>query len=107
MCGEQQIPNLSSSESFSDQIAERKEISERLAHFLALDEQVRTVEPVLHKTLAFGLNARAFALRDFIFVMREHQVLAAKVQIEAGAEDFHAHRAALNVPAGAPFAPRT
>src|ERR1022692_2239174 len=65
------------------------------------------MQPVFDETLAGGLNARAFALRDFILVMREHQILAAEMQIKARTENLHAHGAALDVPAGTTFAPRT
>ncbi len=43
---------------------------------------------------------------DFIFVVREKQVDAAGVEIDGLAEMLFAHRAALDVPAGAPRSPR-
>ena len=64
------------------------------------------VQPILDKWLARRLRARAFALRDFVLVMGKDQVFAAQVEIEAGAEGFHAHGAAFDVPAGPAFAPR-
>src|ERR1043165_1837626 len=63
---------------------------------------MRAVQPMFDEPLAGG----ALALGDFVFVMREHQILAAEMQIEGRPEDFHAHGAALDVPAGPAFAPR-
>ena len=68
---------------------------------------MRAMQPILDERLPWPLHFRAFALRDFVLVMREDQVLAAQVQIEAGAEQFHAHRAALDVPARPAVPPRT
>src|SRR5581483_3369962 len=82
-------------------------ITQALAHLPSLDEQMRPVHPMLHERLAGRLESRAFALRNFILVMREDQVLAAEVQVEAGAEQFHAHGAAFDVPAWTAFAPGT
>src|SRR5688500_15927010 len=65
------------------------------------------VEPVLHKSLSAWLESRAFTLGDFVLVMRKHQILAAEMKVEAGAENLHAHGAALDVPARPAFAPGT
>src|SRR5438445_123822 len=64
------------------------------------------MQPVFHKPLTAWLNAGALALGDFVLMMRKHQILTAEMEIEAGSEQFHAHAAALNVPAGPAFAPR-
>src|SRR5690242_21943003 len=64
------------------------------------------MHPMLHEALPLWLHARSFALGDFILVMRKHQILAAEMQVEARSEQFHAHGAALDVPAGTAFAPR-
>ena len=39
--------------------------------------------------------------------MREHEVLTSQVQVEAGSQQFHPHGAALDMPSGPSFAPRT
>ena len=52
------------------------------------------------------LVARAFGLRDLVLVVREHEVVAAAVDVEAVAEDLERHRRALDVPAGPARAPR-
>src|SRR5205823_5663371 len=93
--------------SFGQQIAQREKVAQRLAHLLALDEQVRAVQPVFDEPLAGRLDRRAFALRDLIFVMGENQILAAEMQVKARAEQRHAHRAALDVPARTALAPGT
>ncbi len=48
----------------------------------------------------------AFGLRDLVLVVREHQVFAAGVEVEAVAEELHGHGGALDVPAGAAGAER-
>src|SRR5713101_4385373 len=48
-------------------IAEGEEIAEGLGHFLAFDEKMLGVEPVADEGFAGG----GFALRDFVFVVRE------------------------------------
>src|ERR1019366_3716843 len=64
------------------------------------------VQPILDKWLPRRLRARPFALRDLVLVMGKDEVFAAQVEVEAGAEGFHAHGAAFDVPAGPAFAPR-
>ena len=54
------------------------------------------VEPVAHKGFASG----RFALRDFIFVVREREVDAAGVNVQRFAEILHGHGRAFDVPAG-------
>src|SRR5436853_5323654 len=54
------------------------------------------VQPVADELLA----GSAFALRDFVFVMRKNQIDAASVKIERFAQVFHRHRRALDMPAG-------
>ena len=44
--------------------------------------------------------AGAFRLRDLVLVVREHEIVAAAVDVEAVAEDLERHRRALDVPAG-------
>ena len=51
-------------------------------------------------------GVRRLALRDLVFVVREDQVHPAAVDLEAVAEVALGHRRALDVPAGAAFAPR-
>src|SRR6267154_2173142 len=52
------------------------------------------VQPVVDELLAGG----AFALGDFVFVMRENQIDAAGVQVESLAQVFHGHGRALDMP---------
>src|SRR5688500_18414221 len=102
---QKQIPNLPAAMAFRRQITNRVKITKGLAHLFPFDEQVRAMHPVLHKWPTGRLQPGALALRDLVFVMWKRQVLAAHMQVEAGAEDLHAHRTALDVPAGTPFAP--
>src|SRR5689334_9524229 len=58
--------------------------------------------------IARELFARiGFALRDFVFVMREDEVVATAVNVDLFAEFGKVHCRALNVPTRATFAPRT
>ena len=50
-----------------------------------------------------GLARGRLGLRDLVLVVREDQVDAAGVDVEARAEVAHAHGRALDVPAGAPL----
>src|SRR2546427_5230782 len=79
----------------------------RSAHLLSLNHQMRAMQPVFHEPFARGLQVGAFALRDLVLVMRENQVFAPEMDVETRPQDFHAHGAALDVPAGPARAPRT
>src|SRR5271165_7064042 len=54
-----------------------------------------------------SFSGERFGLRDLVFVMRENQIFAAGMQIEAFAEFRHRHDGALQVPAGASRADRS
>ena len=53
------------------------------------------MHPVARKRLVGG----GFALRDLVFMVREHQVFAAGMQIKAVAQVLHGHGGTLDVPA--------
>ncbi len=82
-----------------EQIRERLEVAERLAHLAPLEQQQPSVNPkashrrAMHERLALG---------DLVFVMRKDQVGAATVDVEAVSgrvEQVARHRRALDVPA--------
>src|SRR5258706_6586337 len=52
------------------------------------------VQPVADELLASG----AFALGDFVFVMRKNQIDATGVQVKSLAQIFHGHGRALDMP---------
>jgi len=79
MCGQEQVSNFTARKSSSDEIAQREEIAERLAHFFAFNEQMCAMQPIFDEPLSGWLEARTLALRNFVFVMREHQILAAEM----------------------------
>ena len=64
------------------------------------------MQPVFDEPLPLWLKACPLTLGDLILMMREGQVFPANVNIKAGAQIFHAHGAALDVPAGPALAPR-
>src|SRR5712671_1587925 len=61
-----------------------------------------SVQPVADEVFAGG----GFALRDFVFVMREGEIDAAGVDVDGFAEIFHGHGGAFDVPAGTSAADR-
>ncbi len=83
------------------QLAQGVEVAERLGHLLAVDDQVLGVQPGADERLAGG----RLALGDLVLVVGEDVVHAAGVDVEALAEVLHAHRRALDVPAGPAGAP--
>ncbi|RIK33046.1 MAG: hypothetical protein DCC52_04170 [Chloroflexi bacterium] len=70
--------------------------------FLARQMQQRIVHPIARKFFA----RKRFGLRDFVFVMRKHDVKTAAMQINLFAVLFQIHRGTFNVPAGATRPPR-
>src|SRR5512139_2393069 len=86
---------------FVEDVADGKDVPERLGHFLAVDLDETVVQPVPGE----GQAGSAFGLGNLVFVVGEYQVLTSPVDIESGAEEVHAHHGALDVPAGPAFAP--
>ena len=84
-----------------ERLREGREVAERLRHLLAADLDHPAVDPVACERVAGGLGLRALVL-----VVREHEVVAAAVEVEALAEESERHRRALDVPAGPPRTPR-
>ena len=86
-----------------EHIADGEEIAQRLGHFLVVDVDEAVVHPGARK----GLAGRAFALGDFVLMVRKLQVGAAAMDVEAFTQQLAAHGRALDVPARAPLAPGT
>lgn len=103
---EEEVADIAAWKAFGGEVGDGEEVAERFAHLFTFDEEVCAVDPGMDAGFAGLLEAGAFALGDFVFVMWEDEVFAAEVEVEAGAEQFHAHGAALDVPAGPAFAPR-
>ena len=82
------------------QVTERVKVAEALRHFFAFDLQVLVVHPVVHEFLA----GCGFTLGYFVFVVGEHVVDSAAVDVEGFAQVFHAHGRAFDVPAWPAFA---
>src|ERR1700694_5656580 len=83
---------------FQKQVAEREEAPQTLRHLLAFTQQEAGMKPKLRERLA-GIG---FGLRDFVFVMREDEIFAARVQVESLSEFSHRHDGALQGPARTP-----
>jgi hypothetical protein len=83
-------------------VADAEEVAQRFGHLLVVHVDEAVVHPVFREAVAAG---RA-GLRDLVFMVREFQVRAAAVNVEARAEDVVGHGRALDVPARPSFAPR-
>ena len=94
---EQKEADGRSAVALEQEVAEGEEVALGLGHLLAFDEQEANVEPVAREGLVRG----GFGLGDLVFVVREHEVFAAGVEVEGVAEILHGHGGALDVPAGA------
>ena len=80
-----------------EEIANRGKVAKAFGHlFAGRILQVLRVQPVARERLP----GRTLALGDLVFVVRKDQVDAAGVNVERLSEVLHAHRGALDVPAG-------
>ena len=100
--GDEQEADGGGAVALEQQVAEGVEVALGLGHLAAFDEQEADVHPVAGEGLAGG----AFGLGDLVFVVREHEVFAAGVEVEGVAEELGGHGGALDVPAGAAGAER-
>ena len=76
------------------------EVAERLRHLVAADRHHARVDPVPGEVVAGGSR-----LRPLVLVVREREVLATAVEVEALAEQVERHRRALDVPSRPAAAP--
>ena len=81
-------------------LADREEVAEALRHLLALELQESVVHPDIRH--AVGMKGAA-GLREFVLMVREHQIDAAAMNVEFFAQMLPGHRRAFDVPAGAAF----
>ena len=75
-----------------------EEVAQAFGHFLV----VHANKTVVHPEPGHGLAKRAFALCDFVFMVRKLQISPATMDIKAFAQGLAAHGRAFNVPTGAP-----
>src|SRR5262249_414269 len=85
-----------------EDVLDRDEVAERLGHLLAVDLEEAAVHPEARELLA----AACLALGDLVLVMGEDEVHPTAVDVDLFAQLFERHRRALDVPPGAPLAPR-
>ena len=83
-------------------VADGKEITQRFRHLLAVNHHHAGVHPVVDVFTVVG----AGGLGDFVFMVREHQIRTAAVNIEVVAKLLAVHRRALDMPARTARAPR-
>ena len=87
----------------AEQLGQRDEVSQGFPHLLAVDGNHIVVHPVMDPLRTAGSHV----LGDFAFVVREHQVHSAPMDVEGFAQVLGAHHRALQVPAGEAVAPGT
>jgi len=83
-------------------LADGEKVAQALGHFFFIDAHKAVVHPKARQ----GLAAGAFALGNFVFVVRKLQVGTAAVDVERLAQQRAAHGRALDVPARPPGAVR-
>ncbi len=82
MHAHQRVTNFAAGVSLFQKVRQRIEISERFRHLLAIDQQMRAMQPVARKFF-FG---DTFTLRDLRFVMRENVIDSTAVDVDLIAE---------------------
>ena len=75
-----------------------EEVAQRLGHFFV----VHPHKAVVHPHVGHGLAMSAFALSDFIFVVRKLQVCAATMNVKVLPEQIATHGRTFNMPTRAP-----
>src|SRR5437868_3142002 len=102
--GHQRVSNRAWMVTLLDEITQGREVLQALRHLLA-DRvlQMLGVQPIADE----GLVGAGFALGDLVLVVRKDVVDAAGMDVEALAQVLHAHRRALDVPAGPARAERS
>ena len=85
-----------------EQFAHQHDVAQGLGHLGVVDIDEAVVHPVATELFAI---VRAGALGDLVFVMREDQIVAAAVNVDAAAQMLGRHRRALDMPAGASATP--
>ena len=85
-----------------EQLRQRDEVAQGLAHLLPVDGDHVVVHPVMYPLCAPGSHI----LGDFALMMREHQVHAAAMDVELVSEVLLSHDRALQVPSRETLAPR-
>ena len=88
-------------EALVHEVAQGVEVAQALGHLLAFHQQELAVDPEVHP----GVVQAALALGDLVLVVGEDEVHAAAVDVDALAQELHAHGRALDVPAGAARSP--
>src|SRR5579864_5923578 len=95
MDAHQCVTKLAAGEAFRCYVRHGVKIAKRLRHLLAVDQQVRAVQPVVHKFF----SGYAFALCDLRLVVGKDVVDAAAMNVDLISKERGGHGAALNVPA--------
>ena len=95
---------------FIQHLSNGEKVSERFGHLFRVNLHEAVVHPVSNKRIFIRARAAVACgarLREFVFVVREHQILTTTVNIDSRSQHFFNHGAALDVPPRTTLAPRT
>ena len=79
-----------------------EEVAQRFGHFFIINGNKAIVQPISCK----GTAVCCFGLCDFVFMVRENQILAACMDIKGIPQMMLGHNGAFDMPTGSAFAPR-
>ena len=99
---QQQAERLTGPGTLLQYVPHGEEIAEGFRHLLPIHQQHAVMHPVTGKGSA---RESADGLRDFVFMMRENQVMPAAMNVEAFTKMLPGHGGAFNMPARPPSAP--
>ena len=85
-----------------DKIVHEHDIAERFGHLFVVHRQEAVMYPVTRKVSSVMCAA---ALRQFVLMMRKHEILPSGVDIDRIAEVSCSHRGTFDMPAGPSPAP--
>ena len=87
----------------AEELCQRNEVTQALAHLLPIDGNHVVVHPIVHHVAALTSHG----LCDFTLMMGENQVHSSAMDVEMVAQVLAAHGRTLAMPTGETVAPRT
>src|SRR5699024_2368380 len=87
---------------FPDDVMYKDKVPECFGHLFIIDVDVAVMHPVVRKCCI----CHTFTLCNFIFMVRESQVLAARMDVDCITKVMAGHDTALDMPSRASLTPR-
>ena len=88
-----------------EHFANEERVAQRFGHFLVVHPHESVVNPDINELPWCTRWQCAFGLRDFIFMVRKLQILAAAVDVDMAAEQLRRHGRAFDMPSRPAVAP--